>query len=204
VENTILDLVSRHGYVGLFFLLMFGIVGIPVPDELLLTFAGSLVYRGRLELVPTMLTAFFGSCCGITLSYAIGRLGGFLVLRRFGRYLHLGPDRIDKVHAFFERRGRWALTFGYFFAGVRHVTALIAGSSKLEPHAFAIFAYSGAALWSASFILFGYLLGEQWAAASEQARRVLLFATIGLGAVVLVVLIVRKVRRPRPAVPPEA
>ena len=54
---------------GDFFLLVLGIVGLPVPDETLLTFSGYLVYQGHLSLPLTFLSGFAGSACGITLSY---------------------------------------------------------------------------------------------------------------------------------------
>jgi membrane protein DedA with SNARE-associated domain len=175
--ETLLGWVSQHGYAGLFVLLMLGIVGIPVPDEFLLTFTGYLVSQGRLELGPAILTAFLGSSCGISLSYIIGRAGGFWLVHRFGRYVGLTAERVEKVHWWFERRGRWALMFGYFFAGIRHLTALTAGSAKLDLLSFAIFAYSGALLWASTFVLLGYFLGERWQTASEEVHQVALIIT---------------------------
>ncbi len=64
--------IAQYGYLGIFSLLVLGIVGLPVPDETLLTLAGYLVYRGQLLLIPTVLAALLGSLCGITLSYSSG------------------------------------------------------------------------------------------------------------------------------------
>ena len=63
---------TTYGYPALFSILMFGIVGLPVPDETLLTFCGYLIYTGRLHFGPAFAAGFLGSTCGITLSYLIG------------------------------------------------------------------------------------------------------------------------------------
>ena len=70
--------------------------------------------------------------------------------------------------------GHWGLTFGYFVPGVRHLTAYAAGMSDVEPHQFALFAYSGGALWVASFIGLGYFLGERWQAVLRNVDRYLI------------------------------
>src|SRR5213593_3539260 len=66
--------ISQHGYLGIFSLLVFGIVGLPVPDEWLLTFSGYLVSKQTLRFAPTFIAAFCGSACGITFSYTLGRI----------------------------------------------------------------------------------------------------------------------------------
>ena len=176
--ETVLQLVTQYGHVAIFCLLVLGIVGLPVPDEWLLTFAGYLVYKGHFHYLPTVAAAFAGSVCGITISYIIGRTGGLYLIHKYGRYVHLTKARLDRVHNWFERMGRWTLFFGYFMPGVRHFTAVVAGSSELEPHVFALFAYSGALVWVVTFISLGYFLGERWKSISEEIHGVLLWLTI--------------------------
>src|SRR5579862_5044530 len=81
--------VAAYGYGALFGLLILGIVGVPVPDETLLVFCGYLISRGKLNLTETYIAALAGSCCGITISYAIGRTAGLAAVHRFGRYLRI-------------------------------------------------------------------------------------------------------------------
>ncbi len=179
--QTLLHWIAQYGYVALFGLLTAGIVGLPVPDETLLTFAGVLVYRGHLEFWPTVAVAFLGSACGISISYGIGSALGLLLLKRHGRFLGLTPERIDRAHAWFERVGRWSLFFGYFLPGIRHLTALIAGATRLRFGEFAGFAYPGALLWSFTFISLGVFAGHRWAAISEEVHHNL---AIGSAAIV--------------------
>jgi len=178
--QTILGWVEQYGYTGIFGLLALGIIGIPVPDEGLLAFAGYLAYKGDLGLIPTITASFLGSVCGITISYGLGRIAGNYLLQAYGPHLGLTAQRIAEVHVWFERLGRWSLTFGYFLPGIRHLTAFTAGMSKLQLTVFAPFTYAGAFLWSAVFVLAGYFLGEEWTQVSERIRPALIVASVVL------------------------
>jgi membrane protein DedA with SNARE-associated domain len=160
--NDLLQQISNYGYVGLFAALMFGIVGLPIPDETLLTFCGYLVSRGTLHALFTWLTALGGSLSGITASYLLGRYAGANVVHRFGRYIHVTEKDLQRVEQWFERVGHWLLTIGYYIPGVRHFTALVAGTSGMPYHCFAMYAYPGAALWVSTFLGVGYIFGDQW------------------------------------------
>jgi membrane protein DedA with SNARE-associated domain len=163
----ILNWVTRYGYLGIFVLLTLGIVGVPVPDELLLTCAGFLVSKGYLVPELTVACAFTGSVCGISLSYGLGRFVGMPIVYRYGYLVHITSEMINRISRWYERFGKWLLLFGYFIAGVRHLTAFAAGATRLRVHVFAIFAYTGAFLWSVSFISLGYFLGDQWTLISK-------------------------------------
>ena len=162
MEEKVLHWIAQNGYPAIFGLLVLGIVGLPVPDETLLTFTGYLIYKHSLQPLPAFFSAFLGSAAGITISYLLGRYFGLALIHKFGRYLHVTEESINKAHSWFERVGRWALTFGYFIPGVRHLTAYAAGISELKPQWFAVFAYAGAVLWTTAFLCLGYFLGEKW------------------------------------------
>jgi membrane protein DedA with SNARE-associated domain len=181
--------VAHYGYAAIFFLLLLGIVGLPVPDEWLLTFTGYLVYTHHLTLLPAYASSSLGSMCGITVSYGLGRSLGLFILHHYGRFLHVTPEEIDKVHDWFGRFGRWTLLIGYFIPGIRHVTAVVAGASRLRPLSFAIFAYSGALLWAATFISIGFFFGDHWSQVLDQVDEHLREFTLIALAVLAVYLI---------------
>jgi membrane protein DedA with SNARE-associated domain len=193
--ESLLGWLSHYGYAGLFGLLVLGIVGLPVPDETLLIFSGYLISTGRLHPALTFLAAFAGSICGISLSYTIGRTLGYRVVLRYGRWLHVTEERLERVHGWFQRIGEWLLTIGYFIPGVRHFTALVAGTSKLEYATFARFAYAGAAIWVSTFLLLGYFVGEHWRAAISLVHRYTVAFAVALAAATLVVWLVRRRNR---------
>jgi membrane protein DedA with SNARE-associated domain len=183
--DLIIAWVSQYGYVAIFALLMFGIVGLPIPDETMLVFSGYLIAQGHLKPVPAVITAFCGSACGISLSYTIGRTLGIGFIHKYGRYVHITEARLNKVHVWFDRVGHWALFIGYYIAGVRHFTAIIAGTSGLGYRTFAAYAYPGAFMWVCTFLGLGYFFGEHWQEVSEVVhRRLLLISAIVIAAAI--------------------
>jgi membrane protein DedA with SNARE-associated domain len=183
MRETALQWITHYGYAGIFSLLCFGIIGLPVPDEWLLTFSGYLIFNHTLRFVPTFLAAFIGSICGITVSYSLGRLFDTYVLVKYGWIFHLTPKRLERVHQWFERWGRWTLLAGYFIPGVRHLTGYVAGVSELSFANFALYAYTGAFCWALSFLTLGYFLGEEWNQVLRSLHQTKLLA-IGLAIVV--------------------
>jgi len=167
VERELVGWLVRYGAPLLCFAQVFGIFGLPIPDELLLTVAGALAASGRLNLPSTVVAAVSGCLVGITLSYAVGRWVGLPVLRtRFKRH----QDAIERAQNWFRRFGGWLLTFGYFIPGVRHVTAIAAGSGCFKYPMFVAYAYPGGVLWCAVFIGLGYFAGDRWAEVAHAAR----------------------------------
>lgn len=159
MERHFLDWLMRFGTPVLFLVQLFGIFGLPIPDELLLTVAGALVRSGQLEGTPTIVAAIAGCAAGMTLSYLLGRTVGLATLQRV---MHVKNDTLQRSQRWFRRFGCWLLAFGYFIPGVRHVTAIAAGSAPLEYSTFATYAYPGAVLWSSAFVALGYFAGDRW------------------------------------------
>jgi membrane protein DedA with SNARE-associated domain len=170
--------IAHYGYVGIFGLLMLGIVGIPIPDETLLVFTGYLIFKHELAPLPAFASAFLGSICGISVSYALGRTLGLYLVNRLGHLLHFEPEKLDQVRAWYERKGKYGLVIAYFIPGVRHLAAYVAGSSKLPLPVFATFAYLGGLLWTSSLITIGYYLGDEWAQMSGAIHR---YVLVGAG-----------------------
>jgi membrane protein DedA with SNARE-associated domain len=186
--------VSQYGYVAIFSLLVASIA-LPVPDDALLVFAGSLVSRGELALIPTIFSAFLGSLCGVTVSYALGRWFGVRLVDRLGRFVRADGATLTSARNWYRRRGKYTVFFGYFVPGLRHVAAFVAGSSLLPLPVFARLAYPGGLLWSVSMVAIGYLLGEEWARLSATVHRVLLtFFGVAAALLAVVALVVRRRR----------
>jgi membrane protein DedA with SNARE-associated domain len=191
--DVIFAWITHYGYVGIFALLMLGIVGVPVPDETLLVFTGYLIFKHKLEPLPAFFAAFLGSICGISVSYLLGRTLGFYLITRLGHYIHFEPEKLDQVRAWYDRKGKYGLILSYFIPGIRHLAAYVAGSSKLPLPVFATFAYLGGLLWSSCFLTIGYFLGDEWAQMSESIHRyVLLGASLMLAVMAIALWFARR------------
>lgn len=159
-EQAVVQLITDYGYFGMFFLLIFGIIGLPVPDEWLLVISGYLAFKNVLGLFPTLIIAAIGSAGGLTVSYILGRTSSNYLVRRFGRWLSIDEEQIAKVQHWFQNLGRWVLVVGPFIPGVRNLMGYVAGASKLRVDVFARFAYLGALISSTTFVSFGYFVGR--------------------------------------------
>jgi membrane protein DedA with SNARE-associated domain len=174
VERLFIDWLIRYGAPILFVAQVFGIFGLPIPDELLLTMAGALVAKGLLQPSSTIAAAVAGCLTGITMSYVVGRSVGIMVLRAtFARHL----DQLERAQSLFRRFGGWLLTFGYFVPGVRHVTAIAAGAGCLSYPSFARYAYPGGVVWCAVFLSLGYYTGDRWPSVARSAKSHLALAS---------------------------
>ena len=189
MEQHFLEWLVHYGAPVLFAAQVLGIFGLPIPDEFLLTLSGALVKRGDLSLVPVVLAAIGGSGSGITLSYVLGRTVGVIGLRRV---IHVHEESLRRAERRFERFGGWLLGFGYFIPGVRHVTAILAGSTRLDFKSFAKFAYPGAILWSTVFLCLGYYAGDEWRLMLHELRKWLPLVAVFVFAVVVLVIVSRR------------
>src|SRR5436190_3175928 len=95
-EETVIQWITQYGYFGIFFLLIFGIIGLPIPDEWLLVFSGYLAFKEVLGLLPTLAIAAIGSAGGLTVSYMLGRTSSNFIVRKYGRWLSIDDDKIKK------------------------------------------------------------------------------------------------------------
>jgi membrane protein DedA with SNARE-associated domain len=188
VEREIVAWLVRYGAPLLFFAQVLGIFGLPIPDEILLTVAGALVKKGELDGPSIAIAAVAGCLTGISLSYLLGCLVDIKVLRK--KFPH-HQAAIKRAQAWFRRFDSWLLAFGYFIPGVRHVTAILAGSSELSYREFALYAYSGGFLWSTTFLMLGYYAGDHWQEVVDTARANVTFAAAVLAGSVAMYIVVR-------------
>jgi membrane protein DedA with SNARE-associated domain len=192
------------GYFLLFALLTLGIAGIPLPDEIMLSLVGYHCACGKLHLLPTILAAALGSSCGLTISYLIGRVLGYPLVVKYGRYLHITAEKLDRAHNWFQRGGKWTLILSIFIPTVRHVLAIAAGTSKMSIRLFGFFAYAGALLWTSTFIMLGYFAGRE-ADRLKLTERVRIYIMVGIAvfaALVGIYILLRGIRLKRHPAPP--
>jgi len=172
--------VVEHGYWALYLLLALGVVGLPIPDETILVFTGYLIGRGTLNPAGAFAAAVAGAWTGISGSYLLGRTLGVGAVHRYGKYIHFTEARLAYVNRWFDRIGHWMLVVGYYIAGVRHFTAVVAGMSRVSYPTFIAYAWSGGAVWVATFLALGYFLGEDWRQVAELVHRYIVYASAAI------------------------
>lgn len=184
----IIQWLGEHGNIALFFLLAFGIIGLPIPEETLMIFAGYLIAKGEWSILPTILAAIGGSICGISISYGLGLSAGSYLIKKYGYLIGSSEQKIKYAQNFFDRAGKWSLFFGYFVLGIRHFTGYIAGSISLPFRKFALFAYSGAIIWGATFLSLGYFFHKKIEQIMQKIDFDIVFFILTAGILILYVL----------------
>ncbi|MFB5283921.1 DedA family protein [Peribacillus sp. Hz7] len=155
-------LIEHYGYLGVTGVLIAGIVGLPLPDEVILTYVGYNVSKGEMSYILALICVFIGAIVGISISFQLGNKLGLPFIRKFGPKFHLTEKRIHTTEKLFNKFGPYLLFIGYFIPGVRHITAYLAGINSLSFREFALYAYSGAILWGFTFVTLGRELGNSW------------------------------------------
>jgi membrane protein DedA with SNARE-associated domain len=150
----------HYGYIIIVLCLFCGIVGIPAPEETFMVFIGILVSNHHLSLTYSLLSSFIGIFLGMAVAYAIGRKAGPGFIERFGKYVFITPEKWDYVARQFHRYGRYTIVFAYFFPGIRQVSPYIAGTAKYPAGPYILLAAIGNIIWTVTFIVGGYLVGN--------------------------------------------
>ncbi|MDA1476235.1 DedA family protein [Bacillus changyiensis] len=153
------ELISLYGYFAIFGLLVLGIIGLPIPDEVMMTFVGYMSSIHILNYQLSILISFLGAFFGMLVSYFLGNKIGKPLLDKYGKWIGLTAKRLETVHHWFNKYGPWTIVFGYFIPGVRHVTCYLSGMNEMKMKKFLIFAGAGAFIWCLVFITIGYTIG---------------------------------------------
>jgi membrane protein DedA with SNARE-associated domain len=195
---------TDYAYLAIFCVLMLGMLWVPFPEETFLTGLGFLIsHKHTVHFIPTALAAYAGTTAGVTMMYLLGRWAGFAFIRRCGKLLHVTPLRLKNAHDWFDRHGKWTLTFGYWIPYVRHINAMVAGTSRIRYREFALFAYPGGLAWVIMFISLGYYLGEnlkdKWRYVEERFRPIMLGLTALTAVAIIVYILIRRRRNARKA-----
>lgn len=187
----------QYGY----FVLLVGIpidfIALPLPPgQTTLTYTGYLTFKGVLNWLPALLLAYAGSVIGITITYLIGYRVGAPLLERYGKWIFIKPKQIEKTKKIYKKYGNCMLLISFFIPGVRQFFGYFVGIIRLPFRSFALYAYTGAAIWVVFFIGVGYVFGEQWQYIFRMIEQYLKYICIGAGCLAII-LFVWKWRRSR-------
>jgi membrane protein DedA with SNARE-associated domain len=199
LQQAVVSLIDHYGYWGLFFGLALGNLGAPIGTEVILPVAGALTATGHLSsLGLTIAVALAGELSGGSVGYAIGRFGGVPLIERYGRYIHVTHERLQRVHRFFERWGTFAIFICRFLPVLRGIAAIPAGIAEMNLALFYLWTFLGSLIFCTFLILLGNALGAHLDAVLPLLRRSAYFV-LGAALVAIIVWIVVVRVRARPA-----
>jgi membrane protein DedA with SNARE-associated domain len=193
--TALIHLLNEYGYIVLFFSLMLQLIVIPIPSEALMSYVGVLSFQGKMNLILSLLSAGLGGIIGASISYWIGYKLGAPFIRKYGRYLHMGPEKMAKMEVWYKKYGKMLLLVSYFIPGICHVASIISGLIKLPYRSFAIFSSIGVFLWAGTYLSLGYKLGPKWDQYQSEIEKWLVLGCIVAGIVALTFFVLKANRR---------
>ncbi|MGH7240199.1 MAG: DedA family protein [Candidatus Saccharimonadales bacterium] len=158
--NALKPLVDNYGYLAVGGLLFLEDFGVPVPGETTLIAAAVFAGAGQLNIILVFLVGFAAAVLGDNLGFAIGTFGGQPLLERFGKYIFLTPERLQKAENYFTKKGGRIVVVARFIEGLRQANGIIAGLSDMTWRKFLSFNVLGAALWVGLWTSVGYFGGR--------------------------------------------
>jgi membrane protein DedA with SNARE-associated domain len=156
------SLIAATGYAGITLLMAIESACIPLPSELIMPFAGYLVYTGKMNLFWAATAGAIGCNLGSLVAYEIGYYGGRPLVEKYGRWILMGRRELDWADRFFHSRGELAVVIARMLPVIRTFIALPAGVARMPRGKFHIYTFIGSWPWCFGLAYLGMKLGENW------------------------------------------
>lgn len=156
----LVDFVYHLGYLGIFLMTFVESTFVPIPAEVTMIPAGYLVHQGKLSLIPVLVASILGTVGGAYLNYWLAKRYGRTLFDRYGKYLMVTPEKLEKLELFFYRHGAISTFTGRLLPGIRHYISFPAGLARMDLKKFVIYTALGGAIWMTVLVLLGYYIGE--------------------------------------------
>jgi membrane protein DedA with SNARE-associated domain len=197
--HGVAPILDRWGYLAVAGVIGVESFGVPAPGQTIMVAAAIYAGAGRLNVVAVAAIAFVAAVLGDNIGYWIGVRGGRRIVHRFGKYVLITPERLERAERFFARRGNRIVVVARFIDGLRQLNGVIAGITAMPWRTFLIYNAIGAALWVGWWTTISYLLGTHLVEIIEQVHRYKWWAmaVVAVAVAAYIVLHVRHIRRRR-------
>lgn len=166
IRVLIEQVVTHLGYPGIALVMFIENIFTPIPSEVVMPFAGFRVAAGQYSFWSILIAGTFGSVLGALVIYYIGVWADERVIRacvrRYGRFLFVSEDDLDRSLRVFDRYGDSIILFGRLVPMVRSLVSLPAGMNRMPLGRFLFFTTLGTSLWTGLLAYVGMALGENW------------------------------------------
>ncbi|MBM9613571.1 DedA family protein [Desulfobulbus rhabdoformis] len=151
---------GQWGYPGIVLLMALESSFFPFPSEVVIPPAAYLAASGKMNLSMVILSGTAGSLLGALLNYWLAVQFGLPFLERYGRYLLISPQALEKSHLFFERHGHISTFIGRLLPGIRQYISLPAGVARMGLLTFCGATALGAGIWVMVLAGLGFWFGR--------------------------------------------
>jgi membrane protein DedA with SNARE-associated domain len=183
ILGSLAPVLNHYGYLAVVGLVLVEGFGVPAPGQTILVAAGVYAGAGQLNILWVAVLGFLAATTGDNIGYAIGHFGGRAAVLRFGRFVGLNNERLNKTEVFFRHHGGKIVPVARFIDGLRQANGIVAGLANMSWWRFLAANATGAALWVTLWTLVGYLAGNHIGVIYAEFKRYETYILIALGIV---------------------
>ena len=185
-----LSFIASWGYVAVAVLMAAENACIPIPSELILGFAGYLIFAGHMSFEGALLAGMVGGLLGSLFAYEVGARGGRPFVDKYGKYFLIKQSHVNVAQEWFDRYGLKAVFFSRMLPVVRTFISLPAGFARVDSKRFFLYTIVGSLPWTAAILYAGMVLGESWTDLMEYGHEAsMIFVVVAV--IVIAVLYLR-------------
>lgn len=162
LSSFVIAVIEQLGYGGVFIGMTLESAGLPLPSEIIMSFAGYVVWEGRLTLLGITLAGTLGCLAGSLILYGIGSYGGRPLLQRYGKYVLIRKSELDRAEQWFGKHGESAVFISRLLPFVRTYISLPAGIVRMDVKRFSVYTLLGSLPFCFAFAYVGVALGPHW------------------------------------------
>ncbi|MFJ7731237.1 DedA family protein [Lysinibacillus sp. NPDC097231] len=156
--QDLLSFIEQYGYFALFFSLWLGIVGMPLPDEMIVMSGGFLSSLEKMSVWSAFVLTYLGVVSGLSLGYILGKVFGYQILdkllkKKKAKYLLKSKELLDKY-------GPFALVISYFIPIVRHILPYLVGMNNMSFKKYVLYSYTTGFVWTLIYFTLGLFFGR--------------------------------------------
>lgn len=156
--DQLIEFVEQYGYIAIFFSLWLGIIGVPIPDEVIVMTGGFVSSLHVLETVPAFIVTYFGVISGLSIGYVLGRTIGAPVIKWLERKKKMA-HYVEKSKFLLQKYGSVAISLSYFLPFIRHLVPYLVGMNRMSFGRYALYSFSVGLVWTLLFFTVGRLFG---------------------------------------------
>ena len=185
VSQIAIHLIEYLGYWGVFLGMMVESACIPLPSEVIMPFAGFVVWEGKMTFLGITVVGVLGNLAGSWIAYFVGLKGGRPFLEKYGKYVLISHKKLDLAHEWFERYGHEAVLISRMLPIIRTFISLPAGIVEMEFKKFTIYTLMGCIPWVLLLGYVGVMLGPHWETIREYFHILDIFVGVGIVAFIV-------------------
>ena len=151
--------IVNYGYITIFLSLILGLVGLPIPDEVLMSIIGYYSNTDKINFIIALCVAMLGTVLGMTISYCIGKYIGSKAVHGIFKWLGINQNKLDRVDRWMDKYGFLTIIMGFFIPGFRHMTFYFCGMTHYSLKKYLSVGVIAAFIWTLFYLIIGRFVG---------------------------------------------